>query len=58
MDMRSLFSFNPLTIIDEYTRQSNLYGTDGDYSSLTLFSLHAPYQFQHPALTGALLQRF
>ena len=28
---------NLLTVIDEYTRQSNLYGKDEDYNFLTLF---------------------
>ncbi len=42
--------FNPFTVIDEYIRQSNLYGKNDNYNSLTLFSLYALRRLYHPIL--------
>ncbi len=47
-------ALNPLTVIDAYRRQSNLYGNEEGYKFYSLFSLCAINYLEYSALTKSL----
>ncbi len=47
-------ALNPLTVIDAYRRQSNLYGNEEGYKFYSLFSLCAINHLEYSALTKGL----